>query len=115
MYPLHQLHQQTSNDTHQLKARRVIFNYLLEHGAITFNVKQKRYGIDAKIFIEKISDLGAKLLEIYNRHRYLQFKEFADVYGQVSKSLPLPLARQVEAQQQQVRPNYTVLELMKMW
>ena len=90
------------------------FNYLVKKGAITYDTKTGRYGVNYKTFDKGIRDLARELLMVQAKGSYAESKKLLETYGVITPEMQKVLDR-LKALPVDIRPNYTILEKMKSW
>lgn len=96
------------------RANLVAFNYLREKGAITYDEKTKKFGLDFSKAKEAVKSLTREVLMLEAKGDYAGSKKFVQKYGKVPPEMKAGLQR-LQGIPVDIRPEYTVLEKMKSW
>ncbi len=96
------------------KAVLIGFNYLLKKGAVTYDAKNERYGVDYHRFDKEVQNLAQELLLIEAEGNYKGAKQLLETYGVASKEMKHALSKLGDIPVD-IRPHYTILEKMQRW
>ena len=96
------------------KAVLLGFNYLWEKGAITYDHKTSRFGVNYKTFDKGVRDLARELLLVQAKGDYQGAKKLLETHGVVKPQLKKAI-ESLKDLPVDIRPNYTILQKMKSW
>ncbi len=90
------------------------FNYLVKAGAITYNGKSGRYGVNYKTFDKGVRDLSRELLMVQALGSYAEAQKLLQTYGEVAPEMQRVLDS-LEDLPVDIRPRYTIEQKMASW
>ena len=96
------------------KAVLLGFNYLWQKGAITYDPKTARFGVNYKTFDKGVRDLARELLLVQAKGDYQGAKKLLETHGVVKPQLKKAI-ESLKDLPVDIRPNYTILQKMKSW
>ena len=96
------------------KAVLLGFNYLWTSGAITYDAKTARFGVNYKTFDKQVRALAKELLMVQARGDYAGAKKLLETYGVVKPEM-MKAIESLKDLPVDIKPNYTILEKMKSW
>jgi hypothetical protein len=102
--------------TEEAHAKAVLlgFNYLRKAGAITYDPKTQRFGVNYRLFNAKVRALCGELLLVQAKGSYAGAKQLIDAYGHATPEIRQAIERLGEVPVD-IRPRYTILDKMKSW
>jgi hypothetical protein len=90
------------------------FNYFIERGALLHDPETGRFSVDLERIPGAISDLAREFLMLQATGDYDGAGEFMERYGQVPEILSAAIDK-LETVPVDIRPTYTVKEMMEAW
>ncbi|HUF69792.1 MAG TPA: hypothetical protein VMM79_14205 [Longimicrobiales bacterium] len=96
------------------KANLVQFNWLIEKGAITYDIESRTISADLAAVIAANRELAGVILTLQARGDYDAAASLLSTHGEIRPELQALLAK-LEDVPVDIRPNYTVLQKMADW